>query len=213
MAAEEIEGALAAAEFGLAGGPFEGEAVSTHFHQWQAVLQQDGHGGEGPGDDQVVGLAMVGGRPFGGDCRLKPAVPGFTTKRLGPLRNHRCIAKLERGDQLPQQRGAAEVGFDQEVGCLRASDGEDEAGEAGAGADVGDALAGADVADEKGSEGIEEVLDRCSEGIGDGGDAVGAVAEEEGVVPGEEVELGGCEGEAEVGCIFGKRLVEELVSK
>jgi len=115
----------------------------------------------------------------------------------------------ERGGGFAEEGGAALAGLDEGVGGVGVGDGEGEAGEAGAGADVGDALAGEDVAEEEWGEGIEEVLDCHLNGVGDGGEAVGAVLEEEGVVAGEEVEVGGGEGDGEIGSAGEEGLLED----
>ena len=85
---------------------------------------------------------------------------------------------------LLEEGGALLVGLDEGVVSLWAGDGEDEAGEAGAGANVRDSLGGGDVADLEADEGVEEVLDGDFGGVGDGGEGGG------GVVGEEEVEVG-----------------------
>jgi hypothetical protein len=133
---------------------------------------------------------------------------GVTGESFGAVSDDFDVGEAEVGDGFAEEGGALEVGFDEGVGGMGAGDGKDEAREAGAGADVGDALAGLDVAEEQGGEGIEEVLDCCMGGVGDGGEAVGAVGEEEGVVEGEEAELLIGDGNAEVGRAGGEGLGE-----
>ena len=183
---------MAVREVAFAGGAFEGETVSADAEEGEAVLEQDGQGGEGAGDHQIVAFAMLGVAPEG----------------FGAVGDHFDVGKPEGGGGFAEEGGAALVGFDEGVGGVGADDGEGEAGEAGAGAYIGDALAGLDVANQERGEGIEEVLDCDLNGVGDGGEAAGAVLEEEGVVVGEEGELLVVDADAEVGRAGGERLVE-----
>ena len=152
---------MAVGEVAFAGGAFEGEAVAADAEEGEAVLQQDGQGGEGAGDDEVIALAVM----------------GVAAEGLGAVGDDGDARTAEGRHRFAEEGGAALVGFDEGVGGVGADDGEGEAGEAGAGADVGDALAGLDVANQERGEGIEEVFDCHLNGVGDGGEAVGAVLE------------------------------------
>jgi len=159
----------------VAGGAEEGEGV----------FEEAGEGGDSSADYQVVGLPVS--RVFAGGFGA-----GVEDGDVGE-------AQLLHG-QL-EEAGAFADGFEEgEVG-VGAGDGEDEAGEAAAGADVGDALGGGNVPNEQGGEGVKEVLDGCFGGVGDGGEAgAGVVGDEELVVVGVGVQLPGGDGEAEEGC-------------
>ncbi len=202
---------VGAGEFGFAAGSFEGEAVAAEAEEGEAVFQEHRQGSEGAGGDEVEGFAerprsrtfdfaqvrgveesRVGGAAeglgAGGDGVLTPWPPlqewrgGGAAEGLGAGGDDVDVGEAEVGGGFIEEGGALQVGFDEGVGGVGAGDGEDEAGEAGAGADVGDALAGLDVAEQQRGKGIEEVLYCCMGGVGDGGEAVGAMGEEEGVV-------------------------------
>ncbi len=101
---------------------------------------------------------------------------------------------------LLEEGGALLVGLDECVVSRGAGDSEDEAGEAGAGANVGEAFAGGNVADLEADEGVEEVLYGDFGGVGDGGEGGALVVFEEEVEVGAVgVELSLRDGEAEFG--------------
>jgi len=168
------EGAVAFFDFVGGLGAFHGEAVAADAGEGEGVLEGDGEGGDGAAEDEVVGVAVVG-----------VAAGGF-----GALRQDGRVVEVEGLDGCLEEGGTLPVGFDEGIAGVRAGDGEDEAGEAAAGADVGDGLAGGDVADQEAGEGVEKVLDGDLGGLGEGGEAgFRLVAEEEGVVGGVGVEV------------------------
>jgi len=187
------EGAVAFCDFVGGLGAFHGEAVAADAGEGEGVFEGDGEGGDGAAEDEVVGVAVVG-----------VAAGGF-----GALSQDGRVTEVEGRDGCLEEGGALLVGFDEGVRGLRTGDGEDEAGEAAAGADVGDGLAGGDVADQEAGEGVEEVLDGNFGGVGDGGEAgFGLPVEEKGVVGGEGLEVLGREVQAEVGGAGGEGRAE-----
>ena len=191
-AAESFQGVPTLLKLLVRGRAFVGEEAAAESGEGEGVFQEDGEGGDGAADDQVVCLTVV----------------RMAADRFGAAGENGHMGEGECLRGLLEEGGALLVGFDECVVSRGAGDGEDEAGEAGAGANVGEAFAGGDVADLKAYEGVEEVLDGDFGGVGDGGEGGGAVVFEEEVEVGAVgVEVGLGDGEAE----FGGALKEGLL--
>ncbi len=167
-AAKRVQSIAAAVELLIDSRALVGDEVAAEARQGQAVLEEDGEGRDRAAEDEVVCLPVV----------------GVVADLFGTGGEDRHVGEPERLDGVLEERSPLLRGLDEGV-AGGAGDGEDEAGEPGAGADIGDAVIRGDLPYLEAGEGVEEVLDGDLAEIGDGGERRAAVVGE------EEVEVGG----------------------